>query len=65
MDLTAVDKIEVLNQKLAHRNVTLLFVNIEHPRFRRLVKTTNLLAILDQKTEYTSIEAAITAYRSI
>ncbi|MEC6797288.1 SulP family inorganic anion transporter [Photobacterium sp. S4TG1] len=63
MDLTAVDKIEVLNQKLAHRNVTLLFVNIEHPRFRRLVKTTDLLTILGQKTEYTSIEAAITACR--
>jgi MFS superfamily sulfate permease-like transporter len=63
MDLTAVDKIEVLNQKLTHRNVTLLFVNIEHPRFRRLVETTHLLKILDQKTEYTSIKEAIMAYR--
>ena len=63
MDLTAVDKIEVLSQKLVHRNVTLIFVNIEHPRFRRLVETTNLLTILGQKTEYTSIEIAITDYR--
>ncbi|WP_235861986.1 sodium-independent anion transporter [Photobacterium kishitanii] len=62
MDLTAVDKIEVLSQKLTHRNVTLVFVNIEHPRFRRLVETTNLLTILGQKTEYSSIEVAISAH---
>ena len=63
MDLTAVDKIEVLSQKLTHRNITLIFVNIEHPRFRRLVETTNLLTILGQKTEYNSIEIAISAHR--
>ncbi|WP_305845803.1 sodium-independent anion transporter [Photobacterium kishitanii] len=53
MDLTAVDKIEVLSQKLTHRNVTLVFVNIEHPRFRRLVETTNLLTMLGQKPNTT------------
>jgi MFS superfamily sulfate permease-like transporter len=63
MDLTAVDRIQILSKNLEHRNVVLRLVNIEHPRFKRLIESTGLLERLGQIKQYTNIQSAIDQHR--
>ncbi|EPG0370376.1 SulP family inorganic anion transporter [Photobacterium damselae] len=59
IDLTAIDRIESFNKKLSHRNIKLIFVNIEHKRFLSVLYNSELLDKINQTKRYDSINHAI------
>ncbi|UKA12009.1 SulP family inorganic anion transporter [Photobacterium damselae] len=59
IDITAIDKILILNRNLSHRNIKLLFSNIEHERFIIVLNSSKLLDKINQKGEYDSINDAV------